>query len=312
MSEPAGSDDPPEISDLVVSYDPETLARRDVHKEAVIAELSRHRMRGAVAVVSGWPAEHGVLDRHFVDGVLLRSHLEMQRLSEEFQQGARMARLLRPMIDALGAQGVPRPYRVVDVGAGLGYVTRWLAATNALGEGVELIGCDYNAALVGAATRLARREGLRCRFLLKNAFALEEPATIYTSTGVIHHFRGRGLPSFFEEQARSGAYGFVHCDIKPSKLAPVGAWIFHRARMREPLARVDGVLSAVRAHPGERLLAAATRAFTDLAISLFDGQREDFSVLRVMQAILGVRAGFDAAFMRALGPLGARLTKATS
>lgn len=299
----------PEISDLVVDFDPETLARRDVRKDAVLAALAAHGMARAAAIVADWPAPRGVLDEVHVDGVLVRSHLEMQRLSEEFQQGARMARLLQPLVDAARGSRRGRPPRVVDVGCGLGYVTRWLASSASLGDPVELVGCDYNAALVRHAARLAASERLPCRFLVANAFALEEPADVYTSTGVIHHFRGAALGELFAEQARTRPIGFVHCDIKPSWLAPLGSWLFHQARMREPLAKVDGVLSAVRAHSGEVLADAAKASCPDHALFLFDAERERLPILKVMQALIGVRSDLADAFVSRLGPLRARVRR---
>lgn len=262
-------------------------------------------MTDAWRLVARWPARSGVLDEEHVDGVLLRSHLELQRLSEEFQQGARMARLLVPLLGTLRAHGVPPPYRIVDVGCGPGYVIRWLAAHGTLGPDVELMGADYNAPLVRAANRFARAESLPCRFVVANAFQLEEPATIYLSTGVIHHVRGEGLTRFLGEQ--SGALAFVHSDIKRSWLAPLGAWVFHVARMREPLARHDGVQSAVRAHAAVTLAAAAREACPHHDISVFDGREELFPVLKVMQALVGVRRDLAGPYRVALGGLAARL-----
>lgn len=191
--------DRPEISDLVVSYDPVTLARLPVRRDEVMAELARHRMAPAARIVARWPHDGGVLDARFVDGVLLCAHLELQRLSEEFRQGERMRSLLVPLLDALRSGGVPGPYRVVDVGCGLGYVVRWLAAHGALGSDVRLVGCDYNAPFVRFASTLAAAEGLSCEFVVANAFRLDQPATIFTSTGVIHHFRGECLDRFLAE-----------------------------------------------------------------------------------------------------------------
>jgi SAM-dependent methyltransferase len=301
------STDRPEISDLVVAYDPATLARLPVERDAVLGELERHRMLGAVRLVARWPHAGGLLDARFVDGVLLRAHLELQRLSEEFRQGERVREVLRPIIEALRAEGVPAPYRVVDVGCGLGYVVRWLARYGELGPDTRLLGCDYNASFVLRAARFAAEERLPCAFVVGNAFRLDEPATIFISTGVIHHFRGEGLDRFLAGQASSGAHAFVHCDIKPTYLAPLGAWIFHQARMREPLARHDGVLSALRAHPGETLTSAARRNCPDHAVAVLDGARELLPVLKVMQALVGVRRALAPALRARLGPLAPRL-----
>lgn len=302
---------PREISDLVVSFDQATLARRPVRREDVLAELEAHGMWRAIEIVSTWPHADGVLSPAYVDGVLLRSHLEMQRLSEEFQQGGRMERLLLPLVDAAASSGIIRP-RIVDVGCGLGYVTRWLAARSRLATEAELFGCDYHAALIAEATRLAERERLRCRFAVANAFALEEPAAIFTSTGVIHHFRGESLHHFFTEQMQSGLLGFVHSDIKPSWLAPVGSWLFHKARMQEPLARIDGVLSAVRAHPGPALVAAARASAAGYALFLFDAEPELLPLLKVMQALIGVREDLADEYVERLGPLRSRVRRVTA
>jgi SAM-dependent methyltransferase len=246
-----------------------------------------------------------VLDADFVDGVLLRAHHELLRLSEEFQQGKRVHAILQPVLEALRAGGVPPPYRVVDVGCGLGFVVRWLAAKGDLGADVTLVGCDYNAALIGRAQALAAEERLACRFAVANAFRLAEPATVFMSTGVMHHFRGDSLPRFLAQQAN--AHAFVHSDIKPTYLAPLGSWLFHQARMREPLARHDGLLSALRAHPGAALVAAARAACPDLAAGLFDGGREAVPLLRVMQALVGVRRTLAPRFVGCLGALAGRL-----
>lgn len=214
-----------------------------------------------------------------------------------------MRRILAPLLAALRRRGIPGPYRIVDVGCGLGFVTRWLAAHGELGSDVELWGCDYNAAFVRFAQGLADEERLGCRFVVANAFRLEAPAAIFMSTGVVHHFRGPALVQFMAEQARAGALAFVHADIKPSYLAPLGSWIFHEARMREPLAQHDGVLSALRAHSGELLVRSAQSACPDYAVAMFDGQRELFPILKVMQMLVGVRQQLAPAFREELGPL---------
>ncbi len=296
---PAVNPEGPEITDLLIDMDPRSLERRPVQKGAVVAELEAQGMRWGAWVARGLP-ERGEIDRLFV-----RVHAEMQRLWEEFLQGERMRALLAPLVKALRASGHGGRVRVVDVGCGLGYLVRWLAARGELGAEVELLGCDYNGALIGAAERYRREEGLRCGFRVANAFTLEEPATVYISTGVLHHFRGPSLAELFRQQR--GAQAFVHLDIKPSYLAPLGSLLFHVARMREPISQHDGTLSAVRAHPGERLLEAARGAVPSHEVLLFDGEVGRLPILRTMLGVIGLAPGLRGPFVRELGPLAGRL-----
>jgi SAM-dependent methyltransferase len=295
----------PEVSDLVVSYDPKTLERRPVHKREVCELFASYGNWRARAIVESLPDTDGVLDAEHVDALLLRVHCELQRLSEEFQQGLRVQRVLKPLLAALRESGVPLPLRVVDVGCGLAYVLRWLALRGELGADVELVGADLNRSLVEAAERAARAEGARCRFVVADAFGLELSPAIFMSTGVIHHFRDQELVAFF--RAQSHARALLHFDIKPTWLSPIGAWIFHRARMREALSRHDGVHSALRAHSGETLLGAARAASPEFRFALLDSQPSLFPILRVLHAVVGVRADSWARFEAALGPLAARL-----
>jgi hypothetical protein len=290
--------EPLEISDVIVDYDPATLARVPVRKADARARLvSANASRKALRILDAMPETSGVLDPDHVDGVLVRSHGELQRLSEEFVQGRRVAALLKMMVDVLRAAGVPEPYRVVDVGCGTGYVLRYLAASNAL-PGVRLIGADYNAALVALASRLAREESLDCEFHVANAFALAEPATFYLSTGVIHHFRGESLDAFFAAQAKGAPEAFIHFDIQHSPVAALGAWIFHQARMREPLAVHDGVMSAARAHPYPRLRDAIVRSAPGYAVGQHNKRIPLLPMVRAMYAVFGIRQRHVAA-MRA-------------
>ncbi len=293
----------PEISDLVVTYDPDTLCRLPVRRADVLGRFEHLGMRRALHIVSAWPHKEGVLDETFVDGVLLRSHLELQRLSEEFQQGARVRRLLVPLLQALRESGVKPPYKVVDVGCGLGYVVRWLASDGGLGDDVVLCGCDYNATLLSRAQTLARQESLACSFEVANAFHLKEPATIYLSTGVLHHFRGADLDAFLGAQAATSAVAFLHSDTLPSWLAPLGSWLFHVARMREPLARHDGILSAERAHPGATLANSAKASCPNFWVGVFDGKVSLLPVLNVLHTLMGVKAPLAASVHLQMGSL---------
>jgi SAM-dependent methyltransferase len=288
-----------EISDLIVDYEAATLQRRPVDKDAVIEKLRSAGDFGAARVVAAMPDQNGVLDSDYVDRLLVRVHCEMQRLSEEFQHGRRIQELLTPMLTALKDGGAPAPYRIVDIGCGTGYGIRWLAAHGAFGPDVQLLGVDFNRVLVDEARRLAALERLGCRFEVANAFALEQPATILLSTGVVHHFRGEGLTWFFRQHDRPVTRAFAHFDFQPNLFARPGAWLFHYIRMREPLSRHDGVVSARRAHPAETLLAAARQ--TSFACGMYSRRVWCLPIPRVFHTLLGIRWEFVDAFRNALG-----------
>jgi hypothetical protein len=73
------------------------------------------------------PATGGVLDADFVDGLGTRVHCELQRLGEELQFARRVATYLQALIKRLRGDG-HQVVRIVDVGCGLGYLIRTLAA----------------------------------------------------------------------------------------------------------------------------------------------------------------------------------------
>jgi SAM-dependent methyltransferase len=297
----ADSDKGPEVSDAIISFDPLTLERRPVMKSEVLREFSALGNRSAVRIVEQIPERDGVLDAEAVDRLLIKAHCEMQRISEEFQHGQRVAELLRPLLDALRDGGVERPIRVVDIGCGTGFIVRWLTAHAALGPDVELLGADYNTALVHEAQRLAALENLPCSFVTANAFHLSHPAALYLSTGILHHFRGDGLTELLRMHDRPETCAFVHFDFHPSPIAPFGSWLFHAVRMRLPLARHDGVLSAVRAHPSRRLLEAARTGAPDFVSAIYGTRLWGLPIPRVFHALVGIRPRYREAFVKAMG-----------
>lgn len=296
-----------EISDLIVDFDPATLARRPVRKRDVVNAFAAAGNGRAARIVSNMPERDGVLDPDAVDRLLVRVHCEMQRVSEEFQHGQRVAELLQPLLDVLRTTGAPRPLRVVDVGCGTGYVVRWLAARGGLGADVELVGADYNRALVDEASRLAGVENLPVQFVNANVFALREPATVFLSTGVIHHFRGRALVEFFRQHEQPRAAAFLHFDFQPSVLAPFGSWLFHAVRMRERLARHDGVLSAIRAHPAAALLEAARQGAPGYRTAMYSTRLWFLPIPRSFHTLVGIRPALCDALTGRLGRQARRL-----
>lgn len=261
-----------EITDLLWPVD-DHGRRLPARKDPIVATLREAGDERAARIVARMPATGGILDEAYVDALAVRVHCELQRLGEELQFGRRAAALLAPVTSRLVAEHGSA--RVVDVGCGLGFVVRWLAATGDLGPDVELVGLDLNPVLVDAASALARREGLTCRFVHADAFApgpdAAGPDTVVISSGVLHHFPASDLPGFFALHEERGVAGFAHWDIPPSRLATIGAWVFHRARMREPVSRHDGVVSARRAHPTATLLEAARAGAPSYDVEVVEG-----------------------------------------
>ncbi len=296
--------DAPEISDLIVDFDAQTLQRLPVPKQPVVERFEQLGRPRAARIVRAIAERDGFLDPAAVDELLITAHYELQRLSEEFDHGRRVAELVSGLLQAIRASGTKPPLRVVDIGCGTGFVVRWLAAFGNLGQDVELIGADYNLALLAEARRLAAAENLDCRFIAANAFQLSEPATVFLSTGTIHHFRGDSLANFFRQHDKPQTMALAHFDFQPSIISPLGAWLFHAIRMRQPLSRHDGYWSNVRAHTGQTLLTAARGAAPDFHFAIYNAKWGPFR--RVFHALVGVR-GLRQQLCAALGPRARRL-----
>jgi len=298
----------PEITDLIVQHDPDTLERLPVRKQDVLEVFAKFGNRKAIRAVEALPERDGLLDAKEVDRLLITTHWEMQRLGEEFYHGPRVYELLRAVIDAIRGNGFKGTLRVVDVGCGIGYDIRWLAARTSLAkEGVELRGFDLNSALINEANRLSEAERLCCQFLHGDAFSLDHSGHIFVSTGVIHHFRGEGLVEFLRRHERPETQAFLHFDFQPWFLAPYGSWFFHFLRMRTRVARHDGVLSAARAHNGQTLTEGARRAAPAFACGIYGAKIWNTPAPRVFHTLLGIRRGLVSELKKALGRRARRL-----
>lgn len=279
-----------EITDLLWPLDG-SGDRLPVVQTEVVSLLSDRGQRQAARIVARMPSRGGCIDEAFLDALAVRVHHELQRLGEELQLDRRVAALLEEPLRRLRASGTG-PVRVVDVGCGTGHVVRAAAAHRYFSPDVELVGVDLNPVVIGEARRLARLEGLDCEFVNGDAFApgtaITDPArTIVISTGLLHHLGEADLTELFAVQARLGVAGFAHWDIAPCVWSTVGAWLFHQARMREPVSRHDGVLSARRAHSAQTLLAAARAAAAGYAPTVLEGPRWYPRALDVLRPVVG-------------------------
>ncbi len=91
-----------EISDVIVDYNPDTLERCPVHKEAALERLRAGGAgRAAIRIVERLPDVEGTLDPDVVDALLVSAHAELQRLWEEFLIGARVKALLLALVRAI-------------------------------------------------------------------------------------------------------------------------------------------------------------------------------------------------------------------
>ncbi|MGA2430309.1 MAG: class I SAM-dependent methyltransferase [Candidatus Acidiferrum sp.] len=305
---PAWNPAQPEITDLLVQHDPGTLQRLPVRKQQLVEVFARFRNRKALRAVLALPEKAGILDDREIDALLLTVHWEMQRLAEEFFHGHRVWELLRSVVTSIRQAGIRETLRIVDVGCGIGYTTRWLAAKISLADhNIEVVGMDFNSILIAEANRLAAAESLPCHFLHGDAFSGEHSSHILLSTGVIHHFRGGALLEFLRRHEQRETQAFLHFDFQPWLLAPLGSSFFHQLRMRTAIARHDGVLSAARAHDGRTLTEAARASVPGFATGIYGSKIWGTPLPRVFHTLVGLRPGLVPGLRRDLGRHAARL-----
>ena len=305
---PSWNPEQPEITDLIVQHDAVTLRRLPVSKQSVIDVFAKFGNHKALRTVQALPAKDGWLEGKEIDALLLTVHWEMQRLAEEFYHGQRVWGVLKPLIAAIRNTGFRETLRIADVGCGIGYTTRWLAARVPLAElNVEVIGIDLNSTLISEAKRLAGAERLPCQFVHGDAFSREHSNQIFMSTGVVHHFRGDDLTEFLRRHEQPETRAFLHFDFQPWLLAPVGSLFFHNLRMRTAIARHDGVLSAARAHDAKTLVGTARAAAPGFASGIYGARIWGTPAPRVFHTLAGARREFAPEFRRALGRHAGRL-----
>jgi SAM-dependent methyltransferase len=277
----------PEISDIIIQYEPNSCVRIPVRRKEALEKCTSIYAR---SVIKNIPFKDGIICSEAVDTLLIRAHGELQRLWEEFYHAQRVTKVLRAIVQSIRNSGIKHTLRVVDVGCGLGYVLRWLAAHNVLEEDIILVGVDFNQALIQHAQKLATIENLSVQFTVSNAFQLNEKADIFISSGVLHHFSIEELHQFYTTQAKCTPLAFAHFDPQSSWATPLGSFLFHFARMRTSLARYDGWLSAAKAHSGKVLEEAARRQTEELSLYRYHPEISWFPLLRTITGVIGIIA----------------------
>ncbi|MDN4479652.1 class I SAM-dependent methyltransferase [Demequina muriae] len=287
--------EPLEVLDVLWDVEMPSGDRLPVHKADARAKLEDRGQQRAARMLDGLPVrKDGTLEEVPVDQVFLAVHLELARLSEFVHVPQRMASSLAPIVAQL-RDDAGGTIRVVDVGCGIGFDTRVLAATRALGPDVEFVGLDFNSLLVDAAARLARAEDIPVRFIhgdaLDPSLAIDDPArTLMISSGVLHHIGRDSLGDFFARHGDLGVAGFAHFDPSPGFWTHAGAWMLHRTRMREPISRHDGSMSMRRALSAQELLDSATaRIGDDYELTCEDVSRYIPQPEKIVRPIVGRR-----------------------
>lgn len=276
-----------EVSDVIVEFDPSDLSRRPVQKSNALRICDSFRDRRARRIVEALPAVDDVLDPDAVDSLLIRVHCERQRISEEFEQAQRIAKVVGPIVEAIRSLVPHTSISLVDVGCANGYAIRSLAANQLLPGDLRLVGMDFNPALVANAQQLADEEGLKAEFITGNALTQRDEYSIVMSTGVAHHIDEDHLVDFFRQHDRPGTFAFLHFDLQPTLLSIVGTWMLHQARVELPLTRHDGLNSARRAYQASDLIEAAERALPAFRCGIYPARFGPFP--GTVPAVVGLR-----------------------
>ncbi len=284
-----------EVLDVLWDTEMPSGDRLPVDKADARARLADRGQHHAARLVDEVPAHpDGTLEEEAVNQIFLAVHLELARLSEFVHVPQRMASSLEPLVSRLRDEE-GGTIRVVDVGCGIGFDTRVLAATEALGPGVEFVGLDFNSLLVDAAARLAQAEDIPVRFIhgdaLDPSLAIEDPSrTVMISSGVLHHIGRDDIGDFFARHGEIGVAGFAHFDPSPGFWANAGGWMLHQTRMREPISRHDGTTSMRRALTATELLqSAGERLGDDYELTCEDEGKYLPQPEKIVRPIVGIR-----------------------
>lgn len=147
----------------------------------------------------------------------------------------------------------PGPWTVLDAGAGMGDVTRFVKR-RAARRGIELRAVALDR--LGIAARLARASGLRS--VVADAGALpiaDRSVDVVLACQFLHHFDRASAAALIRRFTKVARLGVVIADLRRSRIAAAGIWCAALALGFHPVSRRDGVLSIKRGFTTDELTA---------------------------------------------------------
>lgn len=154
-------------------------------------------------------------------------------------------------------RAVPAGVRtVLDVGAGSADIARNLARS-----GLRVTALDSNIAVLDLARR--RSKGYAIDFVCGDGTALPFPDAsfdVVMCNLALHHFDPVPAIALLREMRRVARVRTVLTDLRRSRAAWAGAWLFSRFVSRNRLTRHDAPLSVLRAYTPREALDLAARA----------------------------------------------------
>lgn len=196
------------------------------------------------------PSGNEALDSPRCDPAVARATLRDIALANKLFGGrSAVAYGLRRLV---AGQRSPRTLVLLDLGAGMGDVTQWIAQRASAQRSIYIqpVALDWH----GEAARLCRAQGLPTivgdvRHLPIRPAAVD----VVVASQVLHHFPRETVVRLLGQFDRLARVGVVIADLEPRAFATVGLWVasfalaFHRASRR------DGVTSVRRGFTVEEL-----------------------------------------------------------
>lgn len=155
-------------------------------------------------------------------------------------------------------------YRVLDLGAGMGDITRWLAERlGSAGYRVQPVALDHHR----AAARLCRAAGVPA--VVADLAALPCGAgvvDVVVLSQVLHHLPRPDVVALARVVTRIARWGVVVADLRRSPAAAAGVWLASFPLGFHPVTRADGIVSVRRGFTASELAGLLAQARLDARV----------------------------------------------